>query len=193
MRQPVWMHESPIGNENVPFGDRHAVELLATCLVGQREKAEPFRGEVKGAVQPPQAIVLLCCSARLWDRRAIDKANAPAMRRRLAAEQLADQRFEPGLAIAQALQQRNVGEVRQLDGRRPGAGRAKPHAAQAISQHKPKQIAGASRLRGDKLDRPRTKEGARLAAEASSAAAPPSRVKVLCQRSLRSVSGFMPC
>jgi hypothetical protein len=78
------------------------------------------------------------------------------MRRRLAAEQLADQMFEPGLAIAQAFQEPDIGEVRKLDGRRPGACRAKPHPAQAIGQHKPQQIAGG-------LDRPRPKEGARLA------------------------------
>ena len=47
MRQPVRMHESPVGNENVAFGDRHAVALLATFLIGQRKKAEPFGGEIE--------------------------------------------------------------------------------------------------------------------------------------------------
>ena len=145
-----------VRSENIPFGDRHAVELLAPLLVGQRKKAEPFGGKVESAAQPPQAIVLFRGSARFWDRRAIDKADAPAMRRRLAAKQLANQVLEPSLAIAQAFQQRHIRKVRKLDGRRPGARRSKPHPAQAISQDKPKQIAGG-------FHRPRTKEGARLA------------------------------
>jgi hypothetical protein len=37
-----------VRSENIACGDRHAVELLATCLVGQCKKAEPFGGKVEG-------------------------------------------------------------------------------------------------------------------------------------------------
>ena len=55
-RQPVWMHESPIRNENVPFGDGHTVELFATFLIGQGKEAEPLGGKVESTranVSPP--------------------------------------------------------------------------------------------------------------------------------------------
>ena len=78
------------------------------------------------------------------------------MRRRFAAEQYTDEMLKPGLAIAQALQQRDIGEIRQLDRHRSGACRAKPYPAQAISQDKPKQV-------GSGFDRPWPKESPRLA------------------------------
>lgn len=53
MRQPFGMHETPVGDENIPCGDGHAIELFATFFIGQREKTEPLGGKVKGAVQPP--------------------------------------------------------------------------------------------------------------------------------------------
>lgn len=164
--QPLGMHEPPIGNKNIPCGDGCAIKLFAAFFIGQCEKAEPFGGKVECAVDPPQAIVLLRGSARFWHCRAIDEANAPAMRRQLATEQLADQMFEPGLAIAQTLQQCNVGKVRKLDGRRPGTCRAKPHPAQAIGQHKPQEVAGG-------LHRPWPKEGARLAGASLDGGCPP--------------------
>jgi hypothetical protein len=135
--QPLGMHESPIGNENISFGDRHAVELLAPLLVGQCKKAEPFGGKVEGTMNPPQAIVLLRGSARFWDRRAVDKANAPAMCRQLATEQLADQMFEPGLAIAQAFQQRHprLREDRHWKG--PQAGRTPPRRSSSGAPSRP--------------------------------------------------------
>ena len=65
----------------------------------------------------------------------------PACRRHgPACEQLAYEVLHPGAAVAQALQQSNVGKVREACGRSPRACRSQPHAAKAISQDQPQKI-----------------------------------------------------
>src|SRR5208337_1895268 len=72
----------------------------------------------------------------------IEKPNAPPACRGHgpASEQLAYEVFHPGAAVAQALQQSNVGKVREACGRSPRACRSQPHAAKAISQDQPQKI-----------------------------------------------------
>lgn len=44
------MHKPAIGDGDIAFGERHAVEPLAALLIGQLNEAETFRWKVEGAV-----------------------------------------------------------------------------------------------------------------------------------------------
>ena len=79
-------------------------------------------------MKTPQAIVFPNFLPGLWNCRPIEKPNAPAACRGHgpASEQLAYEVFHPGAAVAQALQQSNVGKVREARGRSPRARRSQP-------------------------------------------------------------------
>lgn len=125
----------------------------------------------------------------LWNCRPIEKPNAPpACRGRgPASGQRAYEAFHPGDAVAQALQQSNVGKVRKACGRSPRAYRSQPHAAKAISQDQPQKI-------GRALHRARPqKRRALLGRRLRELRPPPSCLSFACQSSFRSNSPVMPC
>ena len=157
------MEETAIRDADIAFGGRCTIEPLAAFFIGQLDEAKPFGWEVEGAMKAPQAIVFLGLLPGLWNGCPIEQANAPAVWRRLdtSNEQFAYEVFHPGAAVAQALQQSNIGKIREAGRSSPGARRSQPQAAEAISQDQPEQIgrglhrAGAqkgSRFAGGRLD-----------------------------------------
>ena len=142
MRQRIGMHEPSVGDEDIPFGNRRPIEPLATFLLGQLDKTEALGREIEGAMKAPQAVVFPNFLPGLWNWRPIEKPNAPPACRGHgpASEQLAYEVFHPDAAVAQALQQSNVGKVREACGRSRRACRSQPHAAKAISQDQPQKI-----------------------------------------------------
>ena len=77
-------------------------------------------------------------------------------RRRPGPQQLAYEMLHPDIAVAQALQQSNIGKLRKAGGGSPSARRSQPHAAKAIGQNQPKQIDRGSHRAG-------TQKGSRFA------------------------------
>ena len=152
------MHEPPIGDEDIPFGNGRPIEPLAAFLFGQLDKTEALGREIEGAMKAPQAVVFPNFLPGLWNCRPIEKPNAPPACRGHgpASEQLAYEVFHPGAAVAKALQQSNIGKVREACGCSPRACRSQPHAAKAISQDQPQKI-------GRGLHSTRSQKGTRFA------------------------------
>ena len=100
-----------VRNTDFPLYHRDPVERSPPC-VGQLKKAKAFARKIEGAVDAPQLVVFLGRRPSLWDRGGVDD---PDRRPRLAcgaAEASASPpKGEPVAALAQALEQRHIGNI----------------------------------------------------------------------------------
>ena len=169
VRQGIGMKIPAIRDGDIAFGKGCAIKPLTTFLIGQLDKAKALGGQIEGAMKP----AIGCCFSLLlsqpWERLSIEEPDAPATCRRHGPgnEQRTYEVFHPGAAFTQALEQSDVGKVREAGRCGPCACRSQPHAAQAIGQDEPQQIGCAAY--------PRARRKAPISrAEASMAAVPPA-------------------
>jgi len=141
-RHAIRLQIGSIGDADFPRHNRNPVQRLASLLVSQLEEAEAFARQIKGAMDAPQPVSLLGEPSRLRHRRGINDADQspPARRRRPGRQRMADQHGKPIPALAQAIEQRHVGDIDKPDRGGPGSGRPQTPFAKAIGQDHAKQI-----------------------------------------------------
>ena len=154
----VGLQIAAIADADLAFDHRYPIERLAPMLIGQLEMAKALARKVEGAVNAPQLVAPLGRPSRLRDRRRVDDPDqtAAACLRRGGGQRFPDQERQPIAASAQALKQRDIGNIGKPDRRRPGGGRAQSSLAQAIGEDQTQQIHGG-------CDGPRPQEGLRVA------------------------------
>src|SRR4029079_19052909 len=100
------------------------------------EGAETLAGDIKGAMGAPQPVLLFRQSSRLRHRRGINNADqsSSARWRRLGRPRMTDQKGKPIPALAQAIEQRHIGDIDKSDRGSPGSRRSQAPLAKTISQ-----------------------------------------------------------
>lgn len=146
-----------IGDADLALGDRDPIQRLALFLIGWLEMAKALVREVEGAVNAPQPVLLLGRRSGLRDRGRVDDPDqtAAARLRRCGGQRLPDQERQPIARPAQALKQRDIGNVGEPRGRRPSGGRSQPSIPKTIDEDQAQQI-----HRG--CDHPRSQKGFRF-------------------------------
>jgi len=150
----VGLHGGAIGDADLAFDHRDAIERLAPVLIGELEMTEALARKIEGAVNAPHLGALLGRPSRLGDRGCVDDADETpaACWRGGRGQRFSDEERQPIAASAQALKQRDIGKIGKPRRRRPGDGRAQPSLAQAIGEDQTQPIHGGR-------DRPRPQEG----------------------------------
>src|SRR5580698_7518372 len=138
---PFRLNISGIRDAYLAPDDGNKVQLFAALLVGHLEMTEALAGKIESAVNTPDAVAAPFGSRGFRHRCRIDQADKPAFRggRGTGGEDLAHQSLKPRIALSQAVQQTDIGDVGQTDRGGPDGCQAKTVLAQAIGQHEAQQ------------------------------------------------------
>jgi hypothetical protein len=75
------LQEGGIGHAQLATNNRDTIDAFAARLVGQFQKVEPFRRQLKTGVDTPKPVRPLRVATSLGNRAAIENADQAALRR----------------------------------------------------------------------------------------------------------------